>query len=161
MTIGFPIEPLLSLNIVVNDRRLRHDDAILVMHRYGVAGVSWGLAVADVVHLHGRRQGAVCTRGKCAKCTGGIASPSISAAISPEDRSHIEEHCAVIGWGHPAYPAVWTGPLAPRLSFESVVSPSTHLLSDSDQNFCRRRRSSYRCCSSRIRLRMTRFARLR
>jgi len=42
---------------VANNKRLRHFDAILVMHRYVVAGVSVGGLVADVAHLHGRRQG--------------------------------------------------------------------------------------------------------
>ena len=36
---------------------MRRADASLVMHSYGVIGVSGGRGVADVANLHGRRQG--------------------------------------------------------------------------------------------------------
>ena len=41
---------------VVMYKGLRHYDAILVIHRYVVAGVSGGRGSGDVAHLHGRRQ---------------------------------------------------------------------------------------------------------
>src|SRR5712691_13545538 len=42
---------------VVNYKGLRHDDVILGIHRYEVIGLSVGGLMADVAHLHGRRQG--------------------------------------------------------------------------------------------------------
>jgi hypothetical protein len=39
----------------VNYKRLRHDDAILIIHRYIVIGLSGGELVGDVAYLHGRR----------------------------------------------------------------------------------------------------------
>jgi len=41
----------------VNYKRLRHSDAIRVIHRYMVAGVSRGRGVVDVAFTHGWRQG--------------------------------------------------------------------------------------------------------
>jgi hypothetical protein len=43
--------------IVVRSDELRHDDAILVMCRDVVAGVSVGRRLDGVVYPHGRRQG--------------------------------------------------------------------------------------------------------
>jgi hypothetical protein len=42
---------------VVSVKRLRHHDAILVIHTYVVIGLSTGGLKVDVAHFHGRRQG--------------------------------------------------------------------------------------------------------
>ena len=50
---------LRMLGYIVYSKRLRHHNAILVIHRYVVAGVSWECGRVDVAYLHGRRQGGV------------------------------------------------------------------------------------------------------
>src|SRR5215218_5942884 len=73
---------------VVNYKRLRHDDAILVMHRYVVAGVSVGELMADVVFTHGSRQGSGGQKQQRPSLRMAVAHYSLTELMHPYECAH-------------------------------------------------------------------------